>query len=158
MKTKPVDNSELKPAADAICEWLTKLKHRDAKPCVVTIAGVSWPAADYLFSEEFTKNLNPNKKNPKPERRLYIVGKLPKSKRSRDKVCYLRGEQTWYISGYYRKEELPHGWRPLTPEQEKEIHPWGEHFMMGEWDCKEPIDYYEEHPYTRVPMTVTYFE
>ncbi len=157
-------HSLLAPVADCIVEWLTSLKHKDARPCIVTIDGVDWASADYLFSDEFTANMmgvtHGKKKvgDPFRERRLYCVGKLPQSKRNRNRTCYLWGPQTWYISGYYRNDSLPPGWRKLSPEDEKRIHPWGEHFMMGQWDCKESIDAYEDHPYTRVPMAVTYLK
>lgn len=166
MKKKLAILSELKVTAVAICTWLTELEHKDARPCIISIDGVTWAAADYLFSDKFTAGMmgvtHGDKKvgDPIRERRLYCVGESPRSYLRRARTCYLWGPQTWFISGYYRREEAPvcWPWRKLSPEDEKRVHPWGEHFMMGEWNCDQPIDYGEEHPYTRVPMAVTYLK
>jgi hypothetical protein len=141
--------------ANQVTAWLNGLAEkgnvRAVVPCLVTIDGVTLPGAEYLSVHHYIASMsavvNGDKKDGEEytERCIYVAGLLPKSYRRRRHTCFILEEAVWYMVCYWQGGEgAVH-------------HPFGPTFIIGPWTLPEPIDYHEIKPYTRVPMTVTYF-
>lgn len=141
-----------KEKAIEVTDWLARIGAKSVNgvsfacvsPVKVTLKDEVFFGAQYLLLYD---------KHP-PSARFYLLGDLPKTYKKRKATCYVfrNKPNDWFVSGWYNKEWLrKHGY-PSTPD--KDIHPFGDYFSLGEWTAEGGIELGESKKYSRHPSSV----
>jgi hypothetical protein len=136
-----------------LTEWLESHDCQDVKAVLVTIQGRTYHGASYTQAVDAPKGSPAAMRGDPPDTReaLYVLGALPKCYVSRSKTVFVipGDSREWYVAGYVRQYDLL--------SEYAAYHPFGAHFRLMPWVAPDgrKIDCGDEHPYTRVPITVS---
>ena len=131
-----------------VAKWLEKCGCENIQPVRVTIRGTTYNGARYA-----------DPKQPHVKDAFYLIGEQPKRRVKRpNKTCFQFNGADWYVAGYWDG----HGADSVVFDASGNLvdydqyHPFGRNFILMPWSVPsgEPIDYYEQKPYDRFPMTV----
>lgn len=122
-----------------ICNFLNGLPHvTNVTPCTITIGRQAYPAARYV---QDGRNM------------VYCAGLLPKPYLRSGRLAFVMPDSAneWYVACYSgrivdRKQEC---------KLQTKIHPFGNSFILAEWNLPDRIDAYESRPYRRIPVGLT---
>ena len=141
-----------KAKAIEVADWLKRIGSKPANgisfgcvsPVKVTLKDEVFFGAQYFLLSE----------THQPSSRFYLLGNLPKTYQKRKSTCYVFRNQfnDWFVSGWYNTAWLRRNGYPCTPD--KEIHPFGDYFSLGEWTAEGGIDLGEPVKYNRHPSSV----
>ena len=139
---------------ERLAKWLTDCHCENVKPCRVTIGKEFWEGCEYQQRGTYAADMDcvRNGQHKAGEtylsnRRIYLIGQLPKVYERRRNNCFQFDNGEWYLSGYIVA---------IKPEFAL-YHPFGPNFSLAHWDITDKkLDDGERFPYYRFQMTVEF--
>lgn len=131
-----------------------------ATPCMLTIKGTVYPAAQYVQHCTVNPGCRAYAEGTRAYDRMAIMvaGPLPACVRNGNVAFTLAGmTHEWYVAGYYPAHtgRTPQINKDCKPEF-SQYHPFGMDWLLMEWDiADQKIDSYARVPYKRVNVDVT---